>query len=189
MDTVGLNVLVRDSGETPRTLQHWSDLGILKPIVGTHKQGRGYHREFDASMPWQSERTWTLIASELNRLRVPLGDIKLIIEDFRGMTTELGTSEEPKCGWDKVLAIHPVGSALLGHFVMIVVGIDATKNVRWATVLEKESSKSIVSSHKSKGRMHDVSIELKLPWNFAAKYSSSYLLNLTEILRPIVQPK
>jgi len=70
MATVSIRTLVEDTGETVRSLQNWCDLGLLAAEPSTEKKGRGYHRIFK-----EDERKWALVASALNRLRVPLGDI------------------------------------------------------------------------------------------------------------------
>lgn len=68
--TVSIRTLAEDTGETVRSLQNWCDLGVLAAEPSTEKKGRGYHRIFK-----DDERKWALVASSLNRLRVPLGDI------------------------------------------------------------------------------------------------------------------
>ena len=70
MATVSIRTLAEDTGETVRSLQNWCDLGVLATEPTTEKKGRGYHRIFK-----DDERKWALLASSLNRLRVPLGDI------------------------------------------------------------------------------------------------------------------
>jgi DNA-binding transcriptional MerR regulator len=81
-DLVNIAVLVKDTGEKARTLQHWSDLGILRPEANSDKRGRGYYREYKAS-PNFGERPWALIASALSQQRIPLGDVRHIIDQLR----------------------------------------------------------------------------------------------------------
>jgi DNA-binding transcriptional MerR regulator len=81
-EIVNIGVLAADTGEAARTLQHWSDLGILRPRATTDKRGRGYYREFVAS-PFHGERVWALVASALAKLRVPLGDIRRVMDFLR----------------------------------------------------------------------------------------------------------
>lgn len=81
---VNMGVLVEDTGETARVLQHMSDLGILKPDPDTHKQGRGTHRNFVASPPTYGERSMALIATAINRkVRLPLAITKEITDALR----------------------------------------------------------------------------------------------------------
>jgi DNA-binding transcriptional MerR regulator len=78
MEIVTLSTLVADTGETPRTLNHWTDIGILRPEHSTERKGRG-NRRFYAAEPLFGERKYALLASAMNRLRLPLVDIKHLI--------------------------------------------------------------------------------------------------------------
>jgi DNA-binding transcriptional MerR regulator len=121
--TVSLAALVEDSGESARTLQHWSDLGILKPLPATSKRGRGYHRAFRAE-PFYGERVWALLASALNKLRIPLGDIKLIIDHLR-KTTGLNEAQDKR--GTSLFRASPFYQALTSHNpTLVLVRVDAT---------------------------------------------------------------
>lgn len=80
--TVQIGALANDTGEKPRTIQHWSDLGILRPDPLTNKAGRSTYRVFRAE-PLHGERAYALLASAYFKLRIPLGDIKRLIEAER----------------------------------------------------------------------------------------------------------
>lgn len=82
MRTVGINVLIADTGEKARSLQHWSDLGILRAEADTDKKGRGRYREY-AAEPYFGERKWALVAAELNKFRIPLGEMRSIVDLMR----------------------------------------------------------------------------------------------------------
>ncbi len=82
MNTVGISVLMADTGEKARALQHWSDIGILRAEPDTDKKGRGRYREYVAE-PYFGERKWALVASALNELRIPLGEIRSIVDNLR----------------------------------------------------------------------------------------------------------
>jgi hypothetical protein len=71
-----------DTGEKARALQHWSDLGILRAEADTDKKGRGRYREY-AVEPYFGERRWALVAAELNKFRIPLGEMRSIIDILR----------------------------------------------------------------------------------------------------------
>src|SRR5690349_17764435 len=75
---VQIGVLVGDTGEKPRTIQHWSDLGILRPQPVSDKRGRGNYRTYRAE-PYYGERTYALLASAYAERRLPLGDIRHLI--------------------------------------------------------------------------------------------------------------
>jgi DNA-binding transcriptional MerR regulator len=76
--TVSISTLAEETGETVRSLQNWCDLGVLAVEPSTEKKGRGYHRIFR-----DDERKWALLASSLNKLRVPLGDIRKYLAFLR----------------------------------------------------------------------------------------------------------
>jgi hypothetical protein len=78
--TVGLSTLVRDTGEGARTIQNWTEAGILRPAI--NKRGRGYHRAFP-SEPFYGERAFALLASALGSLRVPHHEMALITDHLR----------------------------------------------------------------------------------------------------------
>jgi hypothetical protein len=78
--TVGLATLVRDTGERVRTIQNWTDAGVLRPTIS--KRGKGYHRAF-SSEPFYGERAFALLASALGSLRVPHHEMALITNHLR----------------------------------------------------------------------------------------------------------
>jgi DNA-binding transcriptional MerR regulator len=78
METVTLKHLVADTGETPRVINHWTDLGILRAERTSDRQGRG-NRRFYRAEPMYGERKWALLASAYAKLRFPLIDIKRLI--------------------------------------------------------------------------------------------------------------
>lgn len=88
MKTVTLSALVADTGETPRTLNHWTDLGILRPLPSTDRAGRGNRRHY-AAEPLYGERKYALLASAFMKLRLPLADIKHLIYAQRLMLDPL----------------------------------------------------------------------------------------------------
>src|SRR3954468_17881312 len=123
-ETCGTGVLVEDTGETARTLQHWSDLGILEPLPGTHKQGRGVQREFPADLP-HGERTWALIASALNKRRIALGEIKLIISNLRKMSRDAEAANKKT----------EFNAAMEGKLTFLLVSFPEEGGVTWREVI------------------------------------------------------
>lgn len=164
-ETVGVGVLAADTGESVRTLQHWSDLGILQPLEATHKQGRGYHREFPAGLP-HGERTWALIASALNRIRIPLADIKRTVSNLRW-----DAEREAKAGNETIY-----GRAIAGHPIVLFLAKDGA----WYPMdLEDIRDKNFIQQKMNKW------IEGTPPWHFTQRNSEGYFLNLTSILEPL----
>lgn len=76
--TIGLKTLIAHTNESARALQYWSDLGIIRAEPTTDKKGRGRHREYQVD-----ELNFALIAAQLNKLRIPLGDVRAIVGRFR----------------------------------------------------------------------------------------------------------
>ena len=94
-----------DTGEKPRTIQHWSDLGILRAESGTDKQGRGTHREYRAD-PLYGERTWALLASTYAKLRLPLADIRRLIYADRLFYDPVDLIDKNDPHYDRVLQLR-----------------------------------------------------------------------------------
>lgn len=82
MNTVQISQIIEDTGEKSRTIQNWSDLGILRAEPSTDRRGRGTHRIYSAG-PFYGERMWALFASALYRLRMPLRDMKELVDAMR----------------------------------------------------------------------------------------------------------
>ena len=93
MKTCTLSTLVADTGETPRTLNSWSDLGILRALRATEKRGRGRRRHYPAE-PLYGERKYALLASALIKLRIPHGEIRDILEGDRALNNQLAAAAE-----------------------------------------------------------------------------------------------
>src|SRR3954467_6637852 len=126
VNTVNIGVLVEDTGETPRTLQHWSDLGILHPLPATDKRGRGYYREF-SSEPHHGERAWALVASALSKLRIPLGELRRIVDTLR-----------PRIG------SYPLYQALTTeNDVLLLVKVDLASDKAASTGIEKDAGTGV----------------------------------------------
>lgn len=80
--TCTLNTLVADTGETPRTINNWSDLGILRALRSSERRGRGIRRRYPAE-PLYGERKYALLASALMKIRLPLVHVKSIVDLMR----------------------------------------------------------------------------------------------------------
>lgn len=80
--TCTLGTLVADTGETPRSLNNWSDLGILRACRSTERRGRGIRRRYPAE-PLYGERKYALLASALMKIRLPLVHVKSIVDLLR----------------------------------------------------------------------------------------------------------
>jgi len=82
MQTVQIKQIIEDTGEKPRTIQYWTDYGILRAEVLSDRQGRGTHRTYRAE-PWGGERTWAIVASALYRSRTPVAELKKWMDAMR----------------------------------------------------------------------------------------------------------
>lgn len=88
MKTCTLKTLVADTGETARSLNNWTDIGVLKPLATSNRAGRGNRRYYPAE-PLFGERKYALLASAFMKLRLPLADIKHLIYAQRLMLDPL----------------------------------------------------------------------------------------------------
>jgi hypothetical protein len=178
-ETVGIGVLVEDTGETARTLQHWCDLGVLKPLPGTHKRGRGVAREFPAAFPTYEERSMALIASRLNRLRIPLAIIKRATQLFRGSPSQ---EEQPKPD-EKPGLKGCLLRALTGRIEIISLTYDETTASSPLTLNLVVSSKAPLSEFDTPSKASSALLNVNaLP---LIKSETGHFLNLTFALQPL----
>lgn len=77
-DQLGLKDLLALTGAKTRTLQFWSDHGVLQASAATDKQGRGAHRRYA-----KSEAIIALIAAELDNFKIPVGEMLRISTRLR----------------------------------------------------------------------------------------------------------
>lgn len=77
-DQLGLKDLIALTGAKTRTLQFWSDHGVLQASADTDKQGRGAHRRYA-----KQEALIALIAVELDRFKIPVGELLRISQRIR----------------------------------------------------------------------------------------------------------
>src|SRR3954454_10531321 len=80
---VGAGALAEEAGVAIRTIQFWTDAGVLEAIPESDRQGRGRHRAYKAAPPLYGERACALIAAEMHRLRLPVGVMKGITFSLR----------------------------------------------------------------------------------------------------------
>ena len=77
-DYLGIKELQALTGVKLRTLQFWTDQGVLEPFKETDRQGKGVARRYD-----KTEALWALIATELDRYKMPVGEVRWIIDQLR----------------------------------------------------------------------------------------------------------
>ncbi len=76
---VGAGVLAEEAGVPLRTIQFWTDAGVLKVEPDSDRRGRGRHRVYRTE-PQFGERACALIAREMQRMRVPVGMMRIAID-------------------------------------------------------------------------------------------------------------
>jgi hypothetical protein len=183
--SVGIGVLVDDTGLRPRTLQHWSDLGILKPEPSGFKRGRGFSHEYPAAPPSYEERSLALFAAALNDARMPLHTIKAATDFFRPLMTP---------NTPRALRQTPLGRALLGAFELMLVPIKRDEGFDWAaaksapSLAEFEDVQHWDLSTETERRTFTTygNIPVTVPVDFARDFPAMLLLNLSKIFEPLV---
>jgi hypothetical protein len=152
VQTVGAGSLAQEAGVPIRTIQFWTDAGVLIAEPESDRQGRGRHRIYRAE-PLFGERACALVAAEMHRMKIPVGIMREVVEllvRWRKPPPREGTTIP--------------GEALAGRQIALVVSIIDDDPKRplteryGVTILAKEIDPTI---------------------------RSGYLLNLTEILRPL----
>lgn len=206
--TVNVSALAQETGETVRTIQHWSDLGILRPDIATRNQGRGRHRQFDACRPFFGERSWALIAHHLSTIGIPLGDMKIFIDSLRRHTTDHIDGSGPKdfTGFqigpaaERCMSTGPVGRALLGRTVILVAAVSSSMEAHWKVALDVESTEAVKKSDvwddealRRAGFPDDFPREwiepvaITIPYEFLIEFPAFYAINLSLALKPLCE--
>lgn len=80
-DTYSIGDIADAHGEKPRTVQFWSDAGVLKPIGDSNRRGKGTHRRFD-----ETEMRLAGLAKRLAAMSCPVGELALICDFARSFT-------------------------------------------------------------------------------------------------------
>jgi hypothetical protein len=174
------------TGETARQLQYWSDLGAVRPLRRTNKRGRGIQRMFQADPPTRDERVWALVASEMNRWRLPIGIVTDLIDRMRELWT--GPETAPSKG-------NPIACALRGEQVLILIALrDDEPPLVGRLDVERSHEPPTVDATFEKGFLGPDQTEdwqlfskraVMVSDEFLADFSSAHLLNLTRVLRPL----
>lgn len=179
MRTVNLATLVEDTGEAVRTLQYWSDLQILRPQPTSDRRGRGRAREY-AAEPYFGERKWACIASALNKLRLPVSEIDIVV----GMMRRYGRPDFSNSWQSEREAIDlfeasPFYSAIKGDRDVLVLvgksrrdGVDST-DLCWLPTIPKDMIRQ------------DDPAFMQLTAQFMREHAGAHCLNLTKILEPL----
>ena len=111
--------LADETGIPIRQIQFWTDATVLHALPESDRQGRGRHRVYLANPPWHGERTFCLIAAELNRMNLPVGAMKRVNDFFRA---SIGPTEKPpRGGWKLAMSNNSIGRALLGELSMVII--------------------------------------------------------------------
>lgn len=187
MRTVSLSTLVNDTGETVRTLQYWSDLQILRPEPTSDRKGRGRAREY-AAEPYFGERKWALVAAALNRLRLPVNEIRSVVD----MVRKFGAPDFSKPGQSEreaivrfeysefYSAIAGKGEALVLIGKSILDGNDCI-DVHWLPPISKDMTEprdAVVLDSPEMRFMNQIN-------GFMREYASAHCLNLSKIFEPL----
>jgi hypothetical protein len=188
MQTVGIGVLMSDTGEKARSLQHWADLGIIHAEPDTDKKGRGRYREFVVE-PYFGERKWALVASGLNALRIPLGEVRAIVERLRLLWSpdwygEEGITETVKMNRFRAspfyLALAGGGDVLLFTGISYKDGKTIINNSFLPPITDE------ILSPTSGKIVHPTGAEILGQFrNFMSEHPSAYCLNLTKAFAPL----
>lgn len=185
MNTVQLGVLVQDTGERPRTLQHWSDVGILRAEKSTDKQGRGNVRNYRAE-PLHGERAWALLASAFAKLRLPLGEIRDLIEFHRRLHDPIELLDKNFPEFESILRIRterknrpaiaildPFEAAISGepNVFAIVASLPSDSGARFTIVYLRQGDEASNTNN--------------LLLRIMAHNQSAVMLNLSKIFEPL----
>ncbi len=95
--------LVRFSGAKPRSLQVWTDAGVLLPLFGTDRGGSGAYRRY----PYAEAELACIIAALSSAWRLPVGSLKSLSQAIRNRFAEAARLfEQARLGH-----LHPEGAS------------------------------------------------------------------------------
>lgn len=77
-DTLTVGQLAEAIGEKPRAVQFWTEAGVLRPVAGTARGGKGTHRRYP-----RQEVSLARLASRLAKMNSPIGEIIDVVEKIR----------------------------------------------------------------------------------------------------------
>lgn len=196
MKTVTLSTLVADTGETPRTLNSWSDFGLLRALRTTERMGRGTRRRYPAE-PLYGERKYALMASGLVKLRLPLNDIKRLIYAQRLSHDPMETIEyvdakhaeyAKRIRAERVELqdqhpgfVEPFEAALAGEpDIYLVIAVRAHDQLRpFQSAYLRQSPEDPTMAAKGNN---------KLMLNLMADNPAAVVLNLSKVFEPLLRP-
>ena len=185
MQTAGISVLMADTGERARAIQHWSDLGILHAQADTDRKGRGRYREY-AVEPYFGERKWALIASALNKLRIPLGDMRSIVDVMRQhggpVLNDTGISKRSAINKFEVSFFY---QSLIGNGDVLCLIAIAESKMRIRLCFTPAIRAEILSPPRNVEFDPSAEFILRMIHEFVAEHESSYCLNLTKVFAPL----
>jgi hypothetical protein len=160
---VGAGELAEEAGVSIRTIQFWTDAGVLRVIRSTHRKGRGNHRLYNAEPPLFGERACALIAAELHRLRIPIGVMLNI-------TYNLVRNPSPHVS-------ATIENALAGQPMTLSISFKNPDSILENVIFSIMTSENSPESENLYITKADERIDPGI--------RSGYLLNLTHILKPL----
>lgn len=185
MKTVQISQIIEDTGEKSRTIQNWTDLGILHAEANTDRRGRGTHRVYRAE-PFHGERMWALFASALYKLRMPLRDIKDFIDALRVMIDPLEYADKNYPDFEAAMRMrerfvegearcNPFHASILGddRWLLLLSTIDADADTRFKI---QYVSQWFAVRDSDEGRMLN---------RFFEENPVSTVINLHQVLAPL----
>lgn len=193
MKTCTLKTLVADTGETARSLNNWTDIGVLKPLASSNRAGRGNRRYYPAE-PMFGERKYALLASAFMKLRLPLADIKHLIYAQRLMLDPLdeidyldpahkGHAKRIRDDREAMKATHP-------RFVEpFEAALNGEQNIY--VVIASHPDDKVRPFHTAYLRQHEWDEEMaargnnKLMLSVMADTKAAVVLNLSKIFEPL----
>lgn len=115
--------LAQAVSEKARTIQFWTDCGVLKPEPDSARQGKGVHRRFS-----ETEQKIALLARALAWSGSPIGEIESVVGTLRALnpagSIEAGTRDDLSLLCDRI-GLLGIGGGFSGsaHIVISYYGV------------------------------------------------------------------
>lgn len=81
-ETYTIGEIAAAHGQSTRTVQFWTDMGVLHPVKQSNRKGKGTHRRFD-----EAEMRFAGLAKRLAAMNSPVGEIIEVINSIRSIDT------------------------------------------------------------------------------------------------------
>lgn len=109
-----LSEVIRRTGAKKRSLQLWTDAGIVRVAPSTDRAGSGVHRRYE-----EGEERLIAILAGLAKLNVPIGWLKYFASEFRKrFANEIRSHDHPTVSKNNIRALERASAGIGNNFLL-----------------------------------------------------------------------